>query len=78
MSDSNKTYYAEPIKDGEIEGLIPIAEVVKKQILTDIREYLWRKMTTEISDTFYFSKREMWETAMRDLAEYAKKLGVEL
>ena len=30
LSETNKTYYAEPIKDGEIEGLRPIAEVVKK------------------------------------------------
>jgi uncharacterized protein (DUF2164 family) len=50
----------------------------KKKILTDIRDYLWRKMTTEISDTYYFSKREVWETAMRDLGNYAKNLGVEL
>ena len=40
LSDTDKTYYAEPIKDGEIEGLRPLSEVVKKKILTEYAEKL--------------------------------------
>lgn len=85
LSDTNKTYYAEPIKDGEIEGLRPIAEVVKKQILTDIRDYLsailgeWHKRIDE--PNFYEQNIGVYNHIRKeldDLAEYAEKLGVEL
>ena len=85
LSDTNKTYYAEPIKDGEIEGLRPIAEVVKKQILTDIRDYLvaiideWHRRSDEPNFlennimVYNHIRKELY-----DLTEYAEKLGVRL
>lgn len=75
LSETNKTYYAEPIKDGEIEGLRPIAEVVKKQILTDIRNYLVRWRDNPAID--YSAEKWIDKTALADLTEYAKKLGVQ-
>jgi hypothetical protein len=81
LSDTNKTYYAEPIKDGEIEGLRPIAEVVKKQILTDIRDYLVERQRCLVIESRMCPK--IRETALvlsmiEDLQKYAEKLGVEL
>lgn len=82
LSDTNKTYYAEPIKDGEIEGLRPIAEVVKKQILTDIRDYLvTAKGRTRNSDMFILqiqAVENFADQALAYLTEYAEKLGVKL
>ena len=82
LSDTNKVYYAEPIKDGEIEGLRPIAEVVKKQILTDIRDYLvTEKGRAHNSDMFILqiqAVENFADKALADLTEYAEKLGVEL
>lgn len=82
LSDTNKTYYAEAIKDGEIEGLRPIAEVVKKQILTDIRDYLViEKGRVANSDIFILqiqAVEKFADNALSYLTEYAKKLGVEL
>jgi hypothetical protein len=84
LSDTNKTYYAEPIKDGEIEGLRPIAEVVKKQILTDIRDYLvekkerWKHKKYEVTQIMGLGVEVFIDKALADLTEYAEKLGVEL
>jgi hypothetical protein len=81
LSDTNKTYYAEPIKDGEIEGLRPIAEVVKKKILTDIRDYLveWRKrLAIESRMCPKIRETALVLSMIEDLKRYAEKLGVEL
>jgi hypothetical protein len=84
LSDTNKTYYAEPIKDGEIEGLRPIAEVVKKKILTDIRDYLveykekWKHQKYEVHQIMGLGIEVFVDKALADLTEYAEKLGVEL
>ena len=82
LSNTDKTYYAEPIKNGEIEGLRPISEVVKKQILTDIRDYLvTAKGRTRNSDMFILqiqAVENFADKALAYLTEYAGKLGVEL
>lgn len=81
LSDTDKTYYAEPIKDGEIHGLRPISEVVKKQILTDIRDYLVvRQRCLAIESRMCPKIREiaLVLSMIEDLQKYAEKLGVEL
>lgn len=84
LSDTNNTYYAEPIKDGETDGLRPIAEVVKKQILTEIRDYLLRgksvfENTTDFKSVLFGAGVQVFiDQALSDLTEYAEKLGVEL
>ena len=80
LSDTDKTYYAEPIKDGEIEGLRPISEVVKKQILTDIRDYLVKKQKIYKPYLCHMDRLMfgVYAEQLCDLTEYAEKLGVKL
>jgi hypothetical protein len=56
LSDTNKTYYAEPIKDGEIEGLRPIAE--KERCLEIIDEIQSLFCDFERSSIVYEMPRE--------------------
>ena len=68
------------IKDGEIEGLRPVAQVVKKQILTDIRDYLLKKQEFYKPQLCHMDRLMffIYSEQLYDLTEYAEKLGVEL
>lgn len=80
-----KNYCKEPTRNSDIDGLKPTSEVVKKIILTDIRDYLvaildeWHKRIDE--PNFYEHNIGVYNHLRKeldDLTEYAEKLGVEL